>query len=268
MAVDDNGRWEVGSKPYSIRAGIVLSVYIVYGIYVFVTYAMFVMKARDKHSGLSQRNITLITLQAIACFLLGTVGMISTSIQQWPCFLKLWFTNVGFMMMYGAVAARAVQHIIVSNVHILTNKVASNNNPAFKGLIPQSNLNYLSQNGRHNRSNSQSSMFSNTDFGHPNISAATPYEEKKGMMDLNKTVRFASMRMEDGPEMKLYKRLHKYTRLQRYTSPRALLTFVLAHLAVAVVLSLVTNIINKQFKLSPVSMVCTLIWGFLPVVGF
>ncbi|KAJ2483004.1 hypothetical protein IWW56_000687 [Coemansia sp. RSA 2131] len=268
MAVDDNGRWEVGSKPYNIRAGIVLSVYIVYGIYVFVTYIMFVMKARDKHSGLSQRNITLITLQAIACFLLGTVGMISTSIQQWPCFLKLWFTNVGFMMMYGAVAARAVQHIVVSNVHILTNKVASNNNPAFKGLIPQSNLNYMSQNSRHNRSNSQSSMFSNTDFGHPNSAVATPYEEKKGMIDLNKTVRFTSLRMDNGPEMKLYKRLHKYTRLQRYTSPRALLTFVLGHLAVAVVLSLVTNIINKQFSLSPISMVCKLIWGFLPAVGF
>ncbi|KAJ2306339.1 hypothetical protein IWW52_004536, partial [Coemansia sp. RSA 2704] len=191
MAVDENGRWVVGSLPYKIRAGVVLSVYIVYNIYVFTTYIMFVMKARDKHSGLSQRNLKLITLQAIACLLLGAVGMISTSIQQWPCFVKLWFTNIGFLMMYGAVAARAFQHIVVSNVHILTNKVASNNNPAFKGLIPQSNLGVLTQTARH-RSNSQSSMFSNTEFDVSENATTALYEDKKNTLDLNKTMRYTS----------------------------------------------------------------------------
>ncbi|KAJ2816665.1 hypothetical protein IWW50_006419 [Coemansia erecta] len=56
--------------------------------------------------------------------------------------------------------------------------------------------------------------------------------------------------------------------MQRYTSQRALMWFVLGHLAAAVVLSLVTNIINDQYSLSPVAMVCKLVWGFLPVIGF
>ncbi|KAJ2288551.1 hypothetical protein IWW55_006481 [Coemansia sp. RSA 2706] len=81
-------------------------------------------------------------------------------------------------------------------------------------------------------------------------------------------MRYTSLRIENEPDTKLYKRLHKYTRMQRFTSNRALIGYVLAHFVVAVILSLVTNIINKQYSISPVSMVCKLVWGFLPVVAF
>ncbi|KAJ2724441.1 hypothetical protein GGI07_001953 [Coemansia sp. Benny D115] len=265
MAKDENGRWIVGSLPYKLRAGIVLSVYIVYVIYVIVTFTMFIMKARDKHSGLHQRNIKLVTLQVAGCFFMGAVGMISTSIQQWPCFLKLWFVDIGFLVMYSAVAARAFQHIVVTNVHILTNKLASSNNPAFRGTMPQSSINYLNPSTRPNRSASQSSIFSNTDF---EVSDGTHIDsEKKAALGLEKHIRHASTRMENGPDMKVYKRLQKYTRLQRYATDKALFIFVILHLLLAVILSLIVNILNKQFSLSPMSKTCKMIWGFLPVIS-
>ncbi|KAJ2453275.1 hypothetical protein EV183_002332 [Coemansia sp. RSA 2336] len=268
MVVDANGRWEVGSKPYLIRMGVMLSVFIVYGIYVFVTYIMFVMKARDKHSGLSQRNLKLISVQALGCLIMGVTGMITTSIQQWPCFLKLWFTNFGFLMVYSSVAARAFQHYVVTNLHIHTNKVASNNNPALKGLIPQTNMNAMAPGSRFHRPNSQSSMFSNTDFANSdNVTASTPFEEKKDTLALNKTIRLTSLEIESGPEAKLYKQLLKYSKLQRYTTNKALLGYVFAHVLIAFTLSLVTNIINKEFSLSPLSKVCRMVWGFLPAVA-
>ncbi|KAJ2083785.1 hypothetical protein H4R24_000556 [Coemansia sp. RSA 988] len=287
MAIDENGRWEVGSTPYNIRAGTLLSIYGLYVIYVVVTFTMFVIKARDKHSGLEQRNPRLVTMQAVGCFLMGTVGMISTSIQQWPCFLKLWFCNIGFLLTYGAVAARAFQHIVVSNVHILTNKVASTNNPAFAGVVPQTNFAFLSQNGgtavgrangnnagyfsqmptRQHRSNSQSSIFSHTEFALSDNTTAMAAEDKKHTLEMNKTMRITSLCVDHGSEVKLYRQLHKYTRLQRYATDRALTLFVLCHLLVALIMSLAINIVNNQFALSPTSMTCKMVWGFLPVIA-
>ncbi|KAJ2161048.1 hypothetical protein GGF46_001795 [Coemansia sp. RSA 552] len=286
MAIDENGRWEAGSKPYKIRAGIVLSIFIVYTIFVLVTYTMFMIKARDKHSGLAQRNPRLITLQSIGCLFLTVVGMISTSIQQWPCFLKLWFTNIGFILVYGAISARAIQHIVVSNVHILTNKVARNNSPAYKGGAPQGNMPFLSpaeqqfmspidqpfldSAGQCQRPSSRSSTFSNTEFGMADTTLPTPRScEKKPTVDAGgHSVRFVAMPIDSdtAPERKLTRRLLKYTRLQRYVTNRALTIYVFGYFLVAVLLSLFINIFNHQFSLSPLGLECKLIWGFIPIV--
>lgn len=120
-----DGRWEPSSPPYKIRAAIVFSVYGLYLIYVLSTFALFLFKSRDKHSGLSQRNVTLVIFQSIGCLLMGTSGMVSTALQKWPCFLRLWMLNVGIIMVISSVAARAMQHIVVTNVHMLTNRLTN-----------------------------------------------------------------------------------------------------------------------------------------------
>ncbi|KAJ2753668.1 hypothetical protein IWQ56_006588 [Coemansia nantahalensis] len=63
------------------------------------------------------------------------------------------------------------------------------------------------------------------------------------------------------------RRLRLYTRLQRYVSDRTLTLAVLGQLVVGLILALVINITDDQFKLSPMVMVCELVWGFLPIVG-
>ncbi|KAJ2706239.1 hypothetical protein FB645_001755 [Coemansia sp. IMI 203386] len=271
MAVDESGRWTSDSIEYKIRAGVVMSIYVVYIFYVVITTVMFVQKAKDKHSGLAQRNIRLVSLQVFSGFLMGTVGMFSTALQLWPAFLRLWFTNIGYMVMYSAVLARGFQHIVTSNLHNLTNKLASTKNPGFKNMMPNTNVAYPGQEKRFQQNTSQSSIFSNTDYeGFENRRGTF---EKKGVFDFVKSSRHENVKMDAGSrsETKLFKKLQKYTKLQRYATDRALLVFALSNFILAIVVSLVVNILNDQFSLSPMSMVCRLVWGFLPVmviVGF
>ncbi|KAJ2027326.1 hypothetical protein IWW57_002657 [Coemansia sp. S610] len=265
--------WPTDSTAYKIRAGVVLSVYGLYMIYVILTFIMFIQKSRDKHSGLSQRNVNLVILQSIGCIVMGSGAMISTGLQLWPCFLKLWFVNIGFMMVYSSIAARAIQHIVVSNVHILTNKLATSNAPALKGtMTPHSNLEYLRQDDgpRHHRSHSQASMFSTTDFGHSESTQGMVLNEKKQAVEIggSKAGRHESLaRIDNGPDAKVYRRLQKYTRMQRFVTNRSLTIFVLMNLMVACLLSLAINIVNKQFSISPMSELCTMMWGFMPVTA-
>ncbi|KAJ2786848.1 hypothetical protein GGI15_001210 [Coemansia interrupta] len=152
----------------------------------------------------------------------------------------------------------------------MTNMLASNNNPGFKNMMPSSNVALLGQGTRVHRSASQSSIFSNTDYENSEMGHAMGVSggssEKKTVLNIASDIRHESIRMDGSPEMKLYKRLQKYSRLQRFASQKYLFVFVLLHLLLAVILSLVINIINPQFKLSPLSMECRLIWGFIPVL--
>ncbi|KAJ2887091.1 hypothetical protein FB639_001436 [Coemansia asiatica] len=118
--------------------------------------------------------------------------------------------------------------------------------------------------GNRNRNGSQSSIFSNTDFDNTDVSNS---DEKKIVRDLDKQVRQASMRLENGPELKMYKQLQKYTKMQRYTTDKALFLFVIGHFVLALIISLIVNILNPQFSISPMSMECRMVWGFLPVVA-
>ncbi|KAI7821808.1 hypothetical protein BX661DRAFT_187993 [Kickxella alabastrina] len=263
MAQDDNGRWVLGSRPYKIRVGVVLTIFVIYIIYVIVTFTMFIIKARDKHSGLLQRNVRLVTLQVVGCFLMGISGMISTSLQQWPCFLKLWLVNSGYVLLYSSVAARACQHIVVSNLHTMTNKLAGNNNPMFKES-PKCNMKFLRQTTRANRSASQTSIMSNTDFDPSDGIRAL--DEKKDGPDHSKHILQASMHLGDGADSRTYKRLKKYSNMQRFVTDKSLFLFVIGHLVVALIMSLVINIVNKQFSISPTSNTCTMMWGFIPIV--
>ncbi|KAJ1898426.1 hypothetical protein LPJ81_004344 [Coemansia sp. IMI 209127] len=244
---------------------------------------MFLIKARDKHSGLAQRSVPLVTLQALGLIFVGVIGAISTALQEWPCFLKLWFGNIGYYVLYAAIAARAFQHIVVSNVHILTNKVASSKNSEFKGVVQQHDaLAYLNIRSERApmRSASQDSSFSagGSDLETKRLShipgamvgrkSTVRGEMNKNAMDLASSLQHhdVSPHLHDVSDTKLYLRLKKYTRLQRYTTNKALVLFIIGHLAVAVAISLVVNIVNKQFTLRPMGTDCTLMWGFLPMV--
>ncbi|KAI9499768.1 hypothetical protein BX070DRAFT_218015 [Coemansia spiralis] len=264
-----SGGWATNTIQFKVRAGVLLSIFILHMVYAITTLTMFLVRARDKHTGLAQRNVRLTTLQTIGLIFVAITGSFSTALQTWPCFIKLWFCYVGFFTMYSCVAARAFQHIIVSTVHILTNKVANANNPGFKVMPQTNNLAYLSQGtGRPMRSGSQSSIFSNNEFDSSDAARLNNGmgDEKKNTMELGKHMRHESTRMDNGPEMKLYRRLQRYTRLQKYVTDRALLYFVLAHIFSSVVISLVINIVNKQFGLIPVVTKCSMVWGFIPII--
>ncbi|KAJ2755424.1 hypothetical protein GGI19_001666 [Coemansia pectinata] len=265
--------WPTDSIKYKIRAGVVLTVYAVYMIYAIITFIMFVQKARDKHSGLAQRNVSLVMLQSIGCIIMGSAAMVSTAVQLWPCFLRLWLVDIGFMMVYSSIAARAIQHIVVSNVHILTNTLATSNAPALKGtMTPHSNLDFLRQEDgpRHHRSGSQTSIYSTTDFGHNESTQGMVLNEKKQTTEIggSRTERHASLvHLDNGPDSKVYRRLQKYTRLQRFVTNRSLTIFILLNFMAACLMSLAINIVNEQFSISPMNKMCTMMWGFMPVTA-
>ncbi|KAJ2076057.1 hypothetical protein GGH13_000164 [Coemansia sp. S155-1] len=271
--VDIEDFWPTDSTKYKIRAGVVLTVYGLYMVYAILTFVMFVQKSRDKHSGLSQRNVALVMLQSIGCIIMGSAAMVSTAIQLWPCFLRLWLVDIGFMMVYSSIAARAIQHIVVSNVHTLTNKLATSNAPALKGtMTPHSNLDYLRQEDgpRLHRSGSQTSIYSTTDFGHNESTQGMVLNEKKHTADIgsSRAERHASLvRLDNGPDSKIYRRLQKYTRLQRFVTNRSLTIFVLLNFMAACLMSLAINIVNKQFSISPMNKMCSMMWGFMPVTA-
>ncbi|KAJ2520736.1 hypothetical protein GGI11_001785 [Coemansia sp. RSA 2049] len=272
--IDENGRWIPSSPQYKIRAGVCLALFIVHMIYALVTLVMFLIKARDRHSGLAQRSVPLVALQAFGLICVAVIGGISTALQEWPCFLKLWFGNVGYYALYSAIAARSFQHVVISNVHILTNKVASSKNSDFKGVMHHHQsepLAYLNQGARQVRSASQSSTFSNTIFdSETNRLNRSSHGEKKNIMNLTSSLQATPApraHVHDGESnSRLYKRLKRYTKLQRYASDKALVIFVLAHVVVALIISLVVNIVNDQYSLRPIGVDCTLMWGFLPLV--
>ncbi|KAJ2907914.1 hypothetical protein GGI21_003410, partial [Coemansia aciculifera] len=266
-------QWPTDSTKYKVRQGLVLAFYAIYLIYFIVTLVMFIRKSRDKHSGLSQRNVRVVVLQAVGGIIMGTGSMVSSALNAWPCFLKLWSLNIGLLIVYPAIAARAFQHVVVSNVHILTNKVASSNAPALKGtMTPHGKLDYLRPDDgpRHHRSGSQTSIFSNTDFEHNESTQGMMLNEKKHTIEIgsSKVGRHTSLtRMDNGPEAKLFRSLQKYTRLQRFATNRAMTIFVLGHVLVACILSLVINIVNTEFALVPMVVHCSMVWGFIPVIG-
>ncbi|KAJ1722670.1 hypothetical protein LPJ53_002928 [Coemansia erecta] len=241
-----------------------MSVYIIYLFYITITAIMFVRKAKDKHSGLAQRNTKLVMLQVLSGCLMGTVGMISTAFQKWPAFLRLWFTNVGYLVMFAAVIARGFQYIVVSNLHNITSDIANSKNPRMMSMQSQTSPEFARQSSRFQRSGSQSSAFSNTDYDTPSDTVGK--SEKVTFSDLARQARDSSLHAISGPERRLHKRLQKYAKLQHLASSKSMFLFVMCNFLVAIVISLVVNILNDQFTLSPMSMLCRLVWGFIPVM--
>ncbi|KAJ2864035.1 hypothetical protein FB639_005238, partial [Coemansia asiatica] len=270
MYTDENGRWPSDSVMYKVRVGVVMGVYAIYMVYAFVTFAMFIAKSKDKHSGLAQRNIKLVALQFVAGILMGTVGMVSTAFQLWPTFLRLWFANIGYMIMYSSVITRAFQHIVVSHLHILTNKLTSSNKNAdiYREQRSQGMSSFIRQSSQHNRQRggSQSSINSNTDFGGAESNQGSIEKGKLSAL-IEKNGMAAEAYMANGLERKLYRRLQKYARLQKYVSDRALFLYNMGVLLLAVIVSLIVNILNPQFSLSPMSMECRMVWGFIPLMA-
>ncbi|KAJ1796053.1 hypothetical protein LPJ59_003983 [Coemansia sp. RSA 2399] len=280
--IGEDGGWLPSSVPYKVRAGVLLTLLGLHIIYAIAILVLFIMKAKDRHSGLAQRSVALVMFQTVALFFVGSAGLISTSIPRWPCFLRLWLINVGDALLFASIAARAIQHIVISNVHALTNKIASNNYSGFKGMAQQQqNINsaYLTHTTRPMRSASQSSIFSSgggfdLETNHLHTSGAlgrsttAGRNEKKNTLELPNSMQGDNdMHMQSGADIRLYRKLKRYTRLQRYVTDKALSLFLLGHIVAMAILSLVTNIVDDQFSLRPLSLSCTMMWGFLPVVG-
>ncbi|KAJ2357682.1 hypothetical protein H4S02_012493, partial [Coemansia sp. RSA 2611] len=75
--------WKPGSKNYIIRASLMVGLAGVYTIFVVATLAMFIVKSRDKRSGLDKRKVALVTIQAIGCYLVGADGAITGAANNW-----------------------------------------------------------------------------------------------------------------------------------------------------------------------------------------
>ncbi|KAJ2546012.1 hypothetical protein EV175_005754 [Coemansia sp. RSA 1933] len=281
-----DGGWLPDSTAYKVRAGVLLTLLGLHIIYAIVILVLFIIKAKDRHSGLAQRSVALVTFQTVALFCVGSAGLISTSIPKWPCFLRLWLINIGDALLFASIAARAIQHIVISNVHTLTNEIASNTYAGFRGGMAQQQQNatgpaYLTHTTRPVRSATQSSVFSNEGFdlnsnrphttsalGRSNTSSRSEKTKRNTLVLTNPLQgNDDDMCSQSDLDIKLYRKLKRYTRMQRYVSDKALSLFLLGHIVAMSILSLVTNIVDDQFSLKPLSMSCSIMWGFLPVVG-
>ncbi|KAJ1940169.1 hypothetical protein FBU59_003891 [Linderina macrospora] len=61
--------------------------------------------------------------------------------------------------------------------------------------------------------------------------------------------------------------LQKYTRMQRMVTDTRLVVYCLISIVFAIVLTLIINIVNKDYSLRPISTHCPFVWGFLPTSG-
>ncbi|KAJ1950568.1 hypothetical protein EC988_004342, partial [Linderina pennispora] len=115
--------WRPGTSNYRAREISMFTVYGVYTVFVIVTLVMFLVQSRNPRSELSKRSVKLVSIQAVGCFIVGTLGLVSTALNEWACFIKLWLYDIGFTIVLSALAARAMQLIIISKIHSLTGQV-------------------------------------------------------------------------------------------------------------------------------------------------
>ncbi|KAI8323389.1 hypothetical protein GQ54DRAFT_296815 [Martensiomyces pterosporus] len=288
--------WAEGTTNYNIRVGILFTVYALYTVFVISTLALFIIKARYRHSGLYQRSVKLVTIQAVGGFLIGTNGLVSTALNKWPCFLKLWLFDIGFTLLLTAVSARAVQLIVVSKIHSLNSQLSTNDMPV-SGGPPR-----LSSNRRHaqqlhdakKRADAGTEVYGGSEYGPPGsfpgsvdrmsstqmtdvsysdghqaraLVGGASIEEKRVAARIMPPPSAAGALVDNEPWMRLYRRLQWYSRLQGYTTDRAMIIYVITSAAIVAVVTLVVNIVNKQFSIRPLGEYCPFLWGFMPVTG-
>ncbi|KAJ1959698.1 hypothetical protein GGI12_004202 [Dipsacomyces acuminosporus] len=291
--------WARGTSVYKIRVGVIFAIYALYTVFVVFTLTMFIVKARNKHTGLSRRSVILVTIQAVGAFLIGTDGLVSTALNTWPCFIMLWLFNVGFMVMLTAMSARALQLIVLTKIHLLNSKLtsrdvhgaarASSNLP--RSQQPNEYIWNKKEYNMHTYLNMSAGPDQEVPYGDNSLdrmSGPLPADDNFGNApqaslqmiadndifqknkhnDLPMVPRsiFNNENAQSAEWLRDYRSLQRYTVLKGYVTDRAMTFYVVGGVAIAIIISLVTNATNSEFSLSPMSKSCGLFWGFIPVV--
>ncbi|KAJ2785864.1 hypothetical protein H4R18_000253 [Coemansia javaensis] len=252
--------WEPGTRNYRIRVWVVAGVGVVYTLFVAATLVLFVLRARNRHSGLQKHSVLLVLIQAAGCYLVGVDGLVTAALNNWACFGKLWLFNMGFVMSLGAILARAFRLLVVYRVHELSSKLSYSNNSPVPAADGAARANCFWQ-----------------PYALPDEAAARMSSEvlavritaaAAGEPAGHKRWSFAhgGLTVMHPRKDDLYQ-LRKYRRLLPYVSDRMLVMFISAAMVAAAVLSLVVNATDHQFAMRPVNTVCSFIWGFLPITA-
>ncbi|KAI8322138.1 hypothetical protein GQ54DRAFT_297576 [Martensiomyces pterosporus] len=276
--------WGEDTARYKIRESVLFTVYALYSVFVIATLGLFIIKSRNRHSGLSRRSVRLVTVQTIGCFIVGTNGLVSTAMNRWPCFVKLWLFNVGFLLTIAAISARAVQLIVTSKIHSLNSQLTSKDSDdtqaiSANGVLEQAGAHDvylgLGMPGSFSGSVDGSSMMGHGRFGRMDAPAdqtrltIVGSHTDQGILREHKSdspiVHAPTLTSDSDACAELKRELQRYTRFSSYVTDRAMLIYIAIALVVAVGISLAINIVNTHFRLSPVSVYCPIVWGFLPV---
>ncbi|KAJ2160531.1 hypothetical protein GGF46_002180 [Coemansia sp. RSA 552] len=242
---EDPEDWKAGSRNYRIRAWTVCGFGVVYTVFAFTTLFMFVSMARNKRSGLEKRSTRLVTIQALGCYLVGVTGLVSAAMNNWPCFVKLWLFNVGFVLSLSAMLARAFHLLVVFKVHELTTRLSARD--------PQKIIEELA--------------YKPPPVVGPSVPGFVVHHSLVGGGTTTTTTKNVENREGTEPRHQLQQQLKKYRLLLRYVSDCMLLMYIGASLAFSVVLTLIINITNSDYSLSPVNIICGFVWGFVPVTA-
>ncbi|KAJ2331574.1 hypothetical protein GGI00_003191, partial [Coemansia sp. RSA 2681] len=291
--------WVPGTTNYRIRASIMVGFAALYTIFVIVTLVMFLIKARDKRSGLNKRNAKLIVIQAIGCYIVGVDGLITAAANNWSCIAKLWLFNIGFVLSLEAIVARAIHLMVVSKVHMLTMQLSTRT----PHHVVKTESDGADDGGAVTTTSSRPSEFMS--FGisessglRPATSASPLVDEEKGFalfshLDTQSsrsqrrkqkqqqqkwqyqqppeaaaaaaattTANRCRFRCKPESRLQLTQQLKKYKRLLPYVTERMLVLYVGTAVVVVALLTLVINLTDKQF--SPKAIVCIYYWGFIP----
>ncbi|KAI9470151.1 hypothetical protein LPJ55_001883 [Coemansia sp. RSA 990] len=249
--------WVPGTKNYRIRASVMTGISGLYTLFVLVTVVMFIVVARNKRSGLEKRSAKLVVIQALGCYLTGVDGLVTSALNNWACFVRLWLFNLGFMLSLSAMFARAFHLLVVYKVHELTSALSARD--------PQQMIEDLS-NGVVRLEDPAIPKI----VVHSSLIGGTRIDEMAEKHDLRQTHADQTLRSEVNnthTRIQLLQQLRKYRRLLPYTTDRMLIVFILISTLFTVILSLVINVTNKQFSLRPLETVCSFFWGFLPVTA-
>ncbi|KAJ2696169.1 hypothetical protein H4218_004762 [Coemansia sp. IMI 209128] len=258
--------WKPGSKNYIIRASLMVGLAGVYTIFVVATLAMFIVKSRDKRSGLDKRKVALVTIQAIGCYLVGADGAITGAANNWSCIGKLWLFNMGFALSLMALTARAFHLLVVSKVHMISTQLTAR--PPVVNIAREAEFTTTES----IRTNDGISVLG----GLHSASSASPLVEKGSVfshmdsqsLDVRQKyllpVAKSGKRQNPKPEsrLRLTQQLARYKRLLPYVTERMLVLFVTGGVLAVALATLVINLTDKQF--SRHNIVCVYQWGFIP----
>ncbi|KAJ2448509.1 hypothetical protein EV183_005404 [Coemansia sp. RSA 2336] len=247
--------WVPGTTNYRIRASVMTGISGLYTLFVLVTVVMFIVVARNKRSGLEKRSAKLVVIQAFGCYLAGVDGLVTSALNNWACFAKLWLFNLGFMLSLSAMFARAFHLLVVYKVHELTSALSARD--------PQQIIEDLSNGVMRLEDPSMPKI-----VVHSSLIGSTRIDEMVEKHDLTHADQALRSKVSTTHKrVQLLQQLRKYRRLLPYTTDRMLIIFILLSTLFTVILSLVINATNKQFSLRPLETVCSFFWGFLPVTA-
>ncbi|KAJ2686428.1 hypothetical protein IWW39_003651 [Coemansia spiralis] len=258
--------WKPGSKNYIIRASLMVGLAGAYTIFVVATLVMFIVKSRDKRSGLDKRKVALVTIQAIGCYLVGADGAITGAANNWSCIGKLWLFNMGFALSLMALTARAFHLLVVSKVHMISTQLTAR--PPVVNIAREAEFTTTES----IRTNDGISVLG----GLHSASSASPLVEKGSVfshmdsqsLDVRQKyllpVAKSGKRQNPKPEsrLRLTQQLARYKRLLPYVTERMLVLFVTGGVLAVALATLVINLTDKQF--SRHNIVCVYQWGFIP----